>query len=370
MTVLGACVAPAPGAAGARAESSKETVMEQLLLSGAEVGDIKALLSAVTSRYKSVEDQDFLNQVSVIAHDLPRRVRRFLSDFKYLEPPGGACVIKGFPVDDERIGPTPQHWKEKGEVSPTLDEEMLFVLFGSILGDVIAWMTQQDAYLLHDVLPIRSDEDSQISTGSQQPIWWHNEDAFHPYRGDYVSLMCLRNPDDVPTTLASMDMLDLKPRQIGTLFEPHFVLRPDESHAEKNGTPLRHGLGEAGDELLRKAYQHIEDMHLNPKKQPVLYGARQSPYICINPYFMNPPDNDEAQSALNALIRAVDARLSEVVLHPGDFLFVDNFRAVHGRRPFRAKYDGRDRWLKRMNVTRDLRKSRAARTTCTSRVIF
>ena len=343
--------------------------MEQLSLSGAEIGEVRALLSDLSARYKSVEDADFLDEMNVVAHDLPRRVRRFLNNFKYHEPRGGACLITGYPVDDERIGRTPSHWSEKHEVSPTLDEELLFALFGSLLGDVIGWMSQQDAYLIHDVLPIKSDEDAQISTGSLQPIWWHNEDAFHPFRGDYVSLMCLRNPDGVPTTLASTDMLQLKPRQLNLLFEPHFILRPDESHAEKNGT-TRHHFAEADEELSRAAYRHIEEMHRNPTKRPVLYGVKQSPYICIDPYFMNPPDSDEAQSALNALISAVDSCLSEVVLKPGDFLFVDNFRAVHGRRPFKARYDGHDRWLKRMNVTHDLRKSRSARSTSSSRVIF
>jgi hypothetical protein len=34
---------------------------------------------------------------------------------------------------------------------------------------------------------------------------------------------------------------------------------------------------------------------------------------------------------------------------------------VHGRKPFKARHDGTDRWLKRLDVTLDLRKSRAAR---------
>jgi alpha-ketoglutarate-dependent taurine dioxygenase len=47
-----------------------------------------------------------------------------------------------------------------------------------------------------------------------------------------------------------------------------------------------------------------------------------------------------------------------VALAPGDILILDNYRGVHGRRPFEAKYDGRDRWLKRVSVTRDLRRQR------------
>jgi len=35
-----------------------------------------------------------------------------------------------------------------------------------------------------------------------------------------------------------------------------------------------------------------------------------------------------------------------------------------------ANYDGTDRWLKRINLTRDLRKSRASRLTADSRIIY
>jgi alpha-ketoglutarate-dependent taurine dioxygenase len=84
---------------------------------------------------------------------------------------------------------------------------------------------------------------------------------------------------------------------------------------------------------------------------------------------MDVPEDDEAQAALNALVRAVDNCLMEVVLKPGDCLFVDNYKAVHGRKSFKAKYDGTDRWLKRVNITRDLRKSRNARAHSASRII-
>ncbi len=39
------------------------------------------------------------------------------------------------------------------------------------------------------------------------------------------------------------------------------------------------------------------------------------------------------------------------------------------RRPFEARYDGTDRWLKRLIITRDLRKSRRRRPTGTSRLL-
>jgi Fe(II)/alpha-ketoglutarate-dependent arginine beta-hydroxylase len=341
--------------------------MSRIFLSSEEVRALQALVAEIEGQYSSVDDPAFLVEVPVMAHEAPRRVRTSLNHFRHLESPSGHCLISGYPVDDSRIGPTPPHWKSRPDVSPSLREEILFVLFGSLLGEVIGWATQQNGYIIHDVLPIESDQHAQISTGSQQVIWWHNEDAFHPYRGDYVGLMCLRNPERVATTLAPVSPIRLSSRHLKILFEPRFIIRPDDSHAEKNGVSAP--ADEAAD-ALKSAYDHIRQMQRCPQKLAVLSGDPHAPFVRIDPYFMDPLDDDEAQSALNSLIRAIDANLSEVVLQPGDLLFVDNYRAVHGRKSFTAKYDGTDRWLKRANITRDLRKSRAARATCASHVII
>lgn len=62
--------------------------------------------------------------------------------------------------------------------------------------------------------------------------------------------------------------------------------------------------------------------------------------------------------------------MRDIILQPGDCCFIDNYRAVHGRKPFTANYDGYDRWLKRLNITRDLRKSQKMRAKPLSRVIL
>lgn len=339
--------------------------MSRLILDATEVSAVRALLSELTSRYSSAEDEGFLKDVSVFAHELPRRVRRFLNDFRQSEPAPGVCVISGYPVDDARIGPTPAHWRSAGGASPALAEEMLFLLFASLLGDVFGWATQQGGRLIHEVLPIREDEDEQMGTGSKQTIWWHNEDAFHPYRGDYVGLMCLRNPDRVPTTFASVDMLELDAELTRTLFEPRYTITPDDTHTSENNWRA----GAAGD-ALKAARRRIEEMLDNPRPQPVMFGHPRSPYLCLDPYYMPRPGDGVSLRAFDALTREIDAKLSEVVLRPGDFLFVDNYRAVHGRKSFKARYDGADRWLKRVNVTRDLRKSRDSRETSSSRIVY
>jgi Fe(II)/alpha-ketoglutarate-dependent arginine beta-hydroxylase len=244
---------------------------------------------------------------------------------------------------------------------------LFFLLCGSLLGDPFGWATQQDSRIMHDILPIRGHEQMQLNSASTSTICWHVEDAFHPYRAEYVGMMCLRNLDHTPTTFAAIDDLDLADDVVEVLFQPRFPIRPDESHRIRlNEQPAD------GTAVLReRSYQRIQRMAEQPPKIAVLFGDPASPYLRLDPYFMeDTPDDPEATAAMEALSAAIDKVLDGIALQPGQVLFVDNFRAVHGRRPFTARYDGRDRWLKRLNVTRDLRKSRDARVRAESRVVY
>lgn len=341
--------------------------MWALSLSAHEIDAVQALTHGIALEHKSVEDVEFIRRAAVYAHELPRRIRQFLSDFKLLEPTCGVCLISGYPIDNTRIGKTPGHWKWKLDATTSLEEQIMFVLYGSLLGDPFAWATQQDGYLMHDVFPIEGNKYDQLGTGSEQLLWWHSEDAFHPHRADYIGLMCLRNADGVATTIGAPDLSRLSPEQVDVLFQPRFLIKPDESHSEKNESDLRKQTRN-GDEALDSAYENIRKLNSAPPKIPMLFGDRQTPYVRLDPYFTTPLD-DEASMALNALARTIDENIQEVVLQPGDCFFLDNYRIVHGRKAFKARYDGTDRWLKRLNLTRDLRKSYDSRGGCGTRVM-
>ncbi|QTD50143.1 guanitoxin biosynthesis L-enduracididine beta-hydroxylase GntD [Sulfidibacter corallicola] len=326
-----------------------------------EVRQVEELIDGVMLRYKSVEDPDFLDEVNVIAHELPRRLRHTLHRFKHFEDCYGTCVVGGLPVDDGQIGPTPQHWRYRPEVSPTLREEIFFVLCSSILGDAIAWSTQQDGYLMHEVAPIKEHETDQLGFSSQQYLEWHTEDAFHPYRADYLGLMCFRNPTGTSTTVGSVTDLDLEDPKFDHLFDSHFTIKPDESHLEKNRALHKVTLAATAQPNGNPDYDEINLMNERPDTIAVLFGDRKSPYMRLDPYFMGEVASDSAREALDELIEQIESNLKEFVLKPGEIFFADNYRVVHGRTPFKAKYDGRDRWLKRLNIVRDLRKSRDKR---------
>jgi Fe(II)/alpha-ketoglutarate-dependent arginine beta-hydroxylase len=219
-------------------------------------------------------------------------------------------------------------------------------------------------------MPIKGHEQEQLGTGSEVLLTWHTEDAFHPYRADYIGLMCLRNPDHVETTYALLDQLPLDDATVQLLFEPRFLIRPDESHLPKNRSGVQRDLG-ASAELLRRSYARIEQMNSAPEKVALFSGDPDTPYARLDPYFMDRvADDPAAMAALDSLVAAIDAQISGIALQPGEIIFIDNYRVVHGRVPFKARYDGTDRWLHRLNIARDLRKSRDARRTAEARIIF
>jgi enduracididine beta-hydroxylase len=343
--------------------------MDRIELTREELAAARALTSALAQRYRKADSEEFLNDAGVIAHELPRRIRKALIDYRLFEPESAMLVVGGWRVDEGRIGPTPTHWKHHTADNDTREEEMFFLLLASLLGEPIGWSTQQDGRVVHDVLPIKGHEHEQVGTGSEELITWHVEDAFHAYRGDYVGMMCLRNPDRVPTTFAPISKVRLTDEELAVLSSPRFVIRPDNSHLPRNAGG-DNGRTPEEEALVEKAYRKIERMIASPEHIPILFGDLKTPYVRMDPYFMDPPDDEMARATFETLQRKVDEALEDRALSPGDICFIDNFQAVHGRKPFKARYDGRDRWFKRINVVRDLRKSRDARLSAASRVMY
>ena len=323
--------------------------MDRLEIRPAELRELTELLGEAEYGFGDLDSDEALQRSALLAHELPRRIRCALTEFR-LERMSGVLCISGYKIDQKRAGPTPAHWRDRPEPSTTRREELLLILLSSLLGDPFGWATQQNGRLIHDVLPIKGHEHEQLGSNSDSPLTWHTEDAFHPLRGDFLSFACLRNPYAVATTIGHADSLVLPDATKALLFQQRFAVRPDESHLAKNN-PTLDGVTFSG----------IDEMRANPQSVAVLFGDPARPYIRADPYFMHVSSDDhEARHALDQFVSEMDQKLVDLRLEEGDFCFLDNFRVVHGRRPFKARHDGTDRWLKRINVTRDLRKSRAA----------
>lgn len=342
--------------------------MEKHHIDPQTASEIDGLVQELVDQVTSVHDAEFHRMAAVLAHELPRTLRELLVDFR-LKEPSGALLLSGLRVDDDRLGPTPSHWYQPPDVvSPALREEIAFALLAQLLGDPFGYATLHNGLLIHNIIPIKGYEREQIAFGSEEVLEWHTEEAFHPYRSAYTALMALRNPYGAPTTYADVADLEIDAADRAILRQPLFETRPSGSHSRlrNNFTELAREDGQA---LARKSFQDVEEIHHNPVVQSILFGDEDRPYLCVDPDCMTPVD-EAAAGALRRLCTEVNRKIQDVTLAPGDILFMDNYQAIHGRRPFKARFDGTDRWLKRMNIARDLRPSRARRLSADSRVIY
>lgn len=330
----------------ARPTDEAPEALSRYLLSRAQAREVMVLARSCLAEYGSVADRRFLRDVNVIAHDLPRSLRLAVNRAR-LNDRLHALVIKGNEVAEDELGDTPPHWRD-ADTACSRVYAFALVLYGSCLGDVISWAAQQDGRIVTDVLPSPGTEESLISSSSRRELGWHTEDAFSPYRADYVGLMCLRNPDQIPSTLASPDLPVLPSEVVDLLMRPLYHVYMDDSH--EVGEP-------AGSERP-------------PPLVPLLYGSRDAPVLRADrDYVSAAAGRPDAAHALSVLTRHLDSVTHELPLVPGDVCFIDNRNVVHGRRPFVPRYDGKDRWLKRVNVVADLRRTRPGRAGAAVRVI-
>ena len=299
--------------------------IKRLILEPSERMAIESIVESALNEMNASNIEKHLRYLSILSCDLPQRLRKFVKEFYNAIDDTRLCLISNlkFNVDI----PTPLHLDDN---ISSLSGDITACLVASLLGEVFGWQAEQGGRVIHNVVPLKEHEASQESTGSLQTIYWHTEEAFHHFASDYLAIACIKNPDQVATTYCSINSLDLSDSIFDILFEPRFIFKKVDSHKSLDN------------EKFIKS---------------VLYGSRSKPFIRIDHYFMDTIDS-VAQKSLNTLIEYIDNSLNKVVLNSGDVLLLDNALCVHGRENFKAKYDGHDRWLKRINITRDLYKSR------------
>lgn len=319
----------------------------EVVLDAAQSARARAVVAELAAEFGTAESESFLRRAPGMGHLLPPELVERLVDMRYLED-SAAIVVRCEPMADP--GPTPAAWRTRG-ASATVPHDFWLALVLAQLGDPMGWANLQDGRLFNDILPQWEDEHAQTSYGSGDELELHVEEAYHDVRSDAFGLLCLRNPGEVPTTVASSACLDLDARQLDVLRRPRFRIGGEEVYRVR---PMLSGPVPCGGTTPH-----------TPRNRP-----DEAPHLRLDvPYVRALPGDTEAERALEALKRCLRRAAVDIATRPGDMLIVDNHRAVHGRRPFRAGYDGRDRWLRRLSVIRDLRTLRGARSGPDGRVV-
>ncbi|WP_079154747.1 guanitoxin biosynthesis L-enduracididine beta-hydroxylase GntD [Streptomyces subrutilus] len=350
----------APPAAASAAVSHPGPGVPRIELLPDERHRVAALAHEYARDSADLDARRSLQLAALMSHELPRSLRRVLTDFRLSGAPHAGFLISGLLIDENALGPTPTRYQERPDRPELRHADAVLRLVGSLLGEPFSFSSQQRGRLILDLYPVRGHEFDQLGSGSTAMLDWHTEDAFHPHRADWMMLLGLRNHDAVATTFAAMQDVELSEEHRAVLFEKRFAILPDQSHTKSFNQAT--GAADATEAAHGEQFRRIDTMANRPEPIALLDGDPAAPWLRVDPPFMHSnPLDPLAAEAQDALLAAIEAKLTDVTIGNGDLFVIDNKRAVHGRRPFAARYDGTDRWLKRINLTADLRRSAGSR---------
>jgi L-asparagine oxygenase len=306
-----------------------------MTLTGEDVQLVEEIAWKLTNRTSGrPDDPEWVAQARKSWHEWPVAPRQMLAEFRRDSGPQGALLLRGLPVDAMELPPTP---RADGSVQrePSVAAALLLMIACG-LGDPAAFRPEKGGALVQDVVPVPGMEEFQGNVGSTL-LTFHNENAFHEHRPDFVMLLCLRADPEGRAGLRTAcvrQVLPLLPAEtVEALWAPEFVTAP----------PPSFGLGDAG-----------------TAPSPVLTGDPRDPDIRVD-IAATTPLTPRGAEALRILQDHFDRTAATHRLEPGELAIVDNRVTVHGRTEFTPRYDGTDRWLQRTFVLTDLRRSRSLR---------
>ncbi|MEU3446358.1 TauD/TfdA family dioxygenase [Streptomyces thermolilacinus] len=270
---------------------------------------------------------------------LPTGLLQQLIDFgRHIDAPGVA-LVDNLPVDPE-LPDTPDDGGPARGKATFVAEGVLLGLSG-LLGEPIGVTTEKAGRLVHDVIPVQGGARTQTNQGSEVFLNFHS-DITHDVIGrydianpDFLVLSCVRADHEGIAMTSYADARDisaaLEPEVLETLRSPLFRLNAPGSYTRDV----------AGDtEVLSDPV-------------PLISGAGEYPEIVISANGVRALTSG-AEAALSRLQEVCRAVSHTVRLRPGQALLINNRKGVHARSTFTARYDGRDRWLQRTYVRRNL----------------
>jgi L-asparagine oxygenase len=280
----------------------------------------------------------FCRQMKYASAQLPIHITLRLMDFAYRGSPSGFLLFDNLPKENLLPETPPGNTLKIGEKTTLAKIQSILI---SVIGDMIAYEAEGYGKLFQDIVPMQNMAKNQTSLGSDIELEIHTEQAFSALRPDILSLACLRGDEKAYTYILPVKSVieNLTPFEIQMLREPLWITGVDLSF-KLHGKPFLEG-----------------DIR---GPMPILSGPEDDPRLLFDQDLMM-GTTPEADDMVKKIVEIYYKHRIAHCLQPGEIIFVDNRRAVHGRSSFSPKYDGYDRFLVRCFATMDYEKSAHAR---------
>ena len=290
-------------------------------------------LSYQISASPSLKPDIFCKQAKTCVKFLPDRIKSALDYFVNHGSETGFLLIRKIPMDVIPVTPTTNNQKI-GETTFLAKAQATFLQY---MGEMISYEAEGYGRLFQDVIPVEKMSKQQTSISSVE-LELHTEQAFSELRPDILSLACLRGDANAKTYILPVHKIieNMTKEECDLLKQPLWYTSVDLSF-KMNGNDFIKGDIRGPLPILLTNDRLLFDQDLMKGTTP------------------------ESCRLIQKIIDIYKSCRETHCLQPGDIIFIDNNRAVHGRSSFSPKYDGKDRFLIRCFAAFDLEKSAYAR---------
>jgi hypothetical protein len=291
-----------------------------------------------------LEPELFCKEAKSLAIFIPSRILKLLITFSKKGSDTGFLLFDlGENVNDYIT------WKPEISISPIISHLISAILLSSI-SELIAYEAESSGKLFQEIVPVQSMASQQTSLGSGVELEIHTEQAFSEYRPDILCLTCIKGD----------------PAAFTYIFSVRNIL---ESFTKEECELLKKPLWKTGVDLSFKL--HGKEFINGDVRGPmsILYGSEADLFLRFDQDLMFGL-TDEAQKLKEKIIAVYREKKIAHNLKPGEIIFLDNRRALHGRSPFFPKYDGNDRFIIRCFSTFDYWLSHNVREGRTVKAIY
>lgn len=306
-----------------------------------EVHTFRNLTGDLIPQLETISETSFLDSMqqraSLAREQLPE-VTVFLDQLR--DHAGPKVAIIDFPESTiENIPPTPTRHLRTGEINLFEPDIYRGLILGMADWYGYGYTTQQSGVIHNNIVQVKELEAvAGHSASAPHELGLHVEDASYnlgegyDISPDFLTLHYFRNPTLVPTLISipEWDAISTSTRDL--LNEEWFYNRTNPAQGGKNNNPL--------------------------KPVSVIYGPQADPWMRLNTAVLDLESySPNQQAAVREIRDHLEERRTELDVRKGQIAIIDNRRVLHGRPAFRQsqapRYDGTDRWHRRLVVSND-----------------
>jgi hypothetical protein len=190
--------------------TERATPLSTVELSDAEADEVEAWVRAFLA---AAPPDEFAcaDLLYAQADRLPSRLREVFADLNSQGLPDGV-LLRGLPIERFELPPTPNTDESLASPAPWAADPAVAMLglLAVQLGEIIGYAGTQYGKIFTDLIPQRSDADLVNSAfGYKHAFGLHTDVSFHQLPPTWFGLLCIRNVDHVPTTLAFLRDVEL-----------------------------------------------------------------------------------------------------------------------------------------------------------------